>query len=526
MLKRRSGTPASVGPYASLLVGIVLTVLAAAVADSLGDLVVQKVTLYGFALLAGLLVARIPQSFLVFVLVVEQYAAQSTFGQLAPWFNRVGSGVYYLTKNGIPVLVGIAFFAAAGSLYRLLQRNQSLAVNWREIVRKSAIPAVLFAIISIYMTVYTLTNPNLAALSMVAGLVGVVTPWVLMANAYIVTLELVTRPGGQRQLGHIIAVVVATKGILALLTWSTTGGAVVDGQAGVVFYGPVTPLLGIAIVGAWASGLTFNTWPRRILLAAATVCIVGSFRLTIFIAAAAALVLSPIGTRVWAGWKRGALFASLFVVCVFFLYPFSASASKAVDRIAALGSLSGETGIDRSSAVLHLDDVKLGLDIALLHPVFGVGPNAPQPPEFADSLSTTLYVHNEYLQQWLKFGLVGLCATVTLFVLLCRRGWSVLRQRPPGLLLTGAAVLLSLAWLPVLTAPFFSSTQGFPVLLGLATALCDVQTQRVSPNGSRGQPFYGEADPIGPPHLVEGDRQKSDSAQVAEPHRLPSEDSP
>jgi O-antigen ligase len=145
-------------------------------------------------------------------------------------------------------------------------------------------------------------------------------------------------------------------------------------------------------------------------------------------------------------------------------------ANAVFERIAGAAGVITGGSVDAFSAG-HLSDLSVGLKHAQDSPLTGVGAAARQLPGQVATKSDRIYIHNEWLLDWLRFGLIG-ATLVTIFILVSLR-LSVRRlraERQDPLILVAAA-FVAMASLAMFTAPFLSTTARWPLLFGIAAGL-------------------------------------------------------
>jgi O-antigen ligase len=118
----------------------------------------------------------------------------------------------------------------------------------------------------------------------------------------------------------------------------------------------------------------------------------------------------------------------------------------------------------------HLSDISIGLKAVLAHPVGGVGANGHIAGLVVEQPGS-LYIHNQILESWLRFGIVGGLLVIAVLASLVARALPVLRRHSDDISVSWAALLLIMTPVTVLTAPFFTETQRWPALMGLAAGV-------------------------------------------------------
>jgi O-antigen ligase len=276
-------------------------------------------------------------------------------------------------------------------------------------------------------------------------------------------------PGGRAALARVVAGVLIVKGVLGIAVLATTQGANIDGQRYVVHYDAALPMVaGMAIIGFLLAAQRGVPWRKLILLLAGTL-VVFSFRRSVWSAMGAAVVVLPL-IRMNVVVVRRIVTVAMLGLIVFLSLPVSVK-ETAFGRVETAVSVAQGTG-NEDSAENHKLDLEQGYRIARQQPWSGLGVRAAQRREFAHQEIDRLYVHNDPLQVWLRFGLPGIALFLMLFGVLTWRGVATLRRR--GLLSVldaGCAAFAMVLILAVQPAPFVSDTVRWPILVGLVAAV-------------------------------------------------------
>ncbi|MEO3770023.1 hypothetical protein [Micromonospora sp. B9E7] len=151
--------------------------------------------------------------------------------------------------------------------------------------------------------------------------------------------------------------------------------------------------------------------------------------------------------------------------------PVTPKPSTAAPRPSPKPPAPDSAGLQAASTSGHISDLQVGWDHVRANLWTGVGPSSPQLSGLTASASTRVYVHNELLQNWLRY---GPAAPVLVFVFLSVAGLAALgRLRDPSsdVVVRGAAVFCLIAPLCFMTAPFLSETSRWPVLMGVAAGI-------------------------------------------------------
>jgi O-antigen ligase len=118
----------------------------------------------------------------------------------------------------------------------------------------------------------------------------------------------------------------------------------------------------------------------------------------------------------------------------------------------------------------HLSDISVGWSAVKASPFSGVGPSGHVAGLVAEG-SGPLYIHNQVLETWLRFGLIGAVIVIAVQVVLLVQGLVTLRRPGIDFATRWAATLLIMAPVSLLTAPFLTTTQRWPAILGFAAGV-------------------------------------------------------
>lgn len=174
-------------------------------------------------------------------------------------------------------------------------------------------------------------------------------------------------------------------------------------------------------------------------------------------------------------------------------------------RIQAMGSKSEYT---EGSVSVRLDMWKSVMRAIAAHPVAGVGAGAwevviplYQPPK--TELEIDYYVHNEFLQLLVEYGIAGWVFLLGLFGLLGRTAWQLLKTTQAeensdvAMRLTGLASLLLLLWVSNLGFPLHLAGTGAFFAVSIALMVPSRQTGRAQETSPEPQAVWRQAVPYG-----------------------------
>ena len=122
-------------------------------------------------------------------------------------------------------------------------------------------------------------------------------------------------------------------------------------------------------------------------------------------------------------------------------------------------------GANRLSNDGRINDMKIAWEAVQSSPLSGLGPN----PNLSGLVvgEGPLYIHNEFLQLWVQYGLASVLLLVALLALGAKRSLRPLNGLSFGVERT-AAFLVLMSPAMFMTAAFLSRTQRWPALLGIA----------------------------------------------------------
>ena len=167
----------------------------------------------------------------------------------------------------------------------------------------------------------------------------------------------------------------------------------------------------------------------------------------------------------------------LFVIAELFLPSVTHELGK---QLSAIWAATQGNAADASTKG-HLSDISIGLHAVSRSPITGVGPFR-QIPGLVNETAQLLYIHNQILESWLRFGLPGALLTVGAQLVLVVLALAFLRRSAADIAASWAAYLLIIAPISMLTAPFFTTTQRWPAMLGFAAGLIAARERpRLSP---------------------------------------------
>jgi O-antigen ligase len=294
-------------------------------------------------------------------------------------------------------------------------------------------------------------------------------PFLLVAFGFVVGLGL---PGE----GRTTKITTICSGAALIVLAALSAIALVGGAASIALNAYYTPFYDSALpaaAGAVALALLFYRghsawWTRVIVFIAAVEIVVISLRRNVWLAAAAVLLLGLVAAHGRGQAARRIVGAVLILVPLLISLP-AATAALASRLYDTLYALSDDTDVSTQG---HIRDIEIGWQYATGSPISGLGSRHPQLPGVVDQNNGLIYLHNEWLLDWLRFGVPGLVLMVALMLLLVFGSVSVLRARS-NLSLPHLTAAMFLLLLPIscVTAPFLSTTNRWPALIGIAAGV-------------------------------------------------------
>jgi O-antigen ligase len=244
-----------------------------------------------------------------------------------------------------------------------------------------------------------------------------------------------------------------------------------QGQTGasVIFYDAATgAIAGAAMLAALLTPAAERSRRLWWIAGAGLLVVILSARRDVWAAVIVALVLSLVFAQ-----DRMRLILRLLAAAAVALVALGAFVPAALSGIghqfSAIWGATQGTAAD-ASVQGHLSDISTGWKAVEASPFSGVGPNGHVAGLVVEG-SGPLYIHNQVLESWLRFGLVGAVLTIALLVVFIVQGLGALRRRGIHFTTRWAAMLLIMAPVSMQTAPFLTTTQRWPAILGFAAGV-------------------------------------------------------
>ncbi len=133
----------------------------------------------------------------------------------------------------------------------------------------------------------------------------------------------------------------------------------------------------------------------------------------------------------------------------------------------------GQASADHQAASTggHISDLRIGWEEVRTNFWTGAGPLAPQLTGAAAGNAERIYVHNELLQDWLRYGPAAPLLVVLFFIVAGLVALSRLRDPESDVVTRAAAAFCLIAPPCLMTAPFLSETSRWPLVTGIAAGV-------------------------------------------------------
>jgi len=324
--------------------------------------------------------------------------------------------------------------------------------------------AVLFCLVALFL--WTSLSGIVASGSVLAGVNQEGKPFLILLAGFAVGFLGLDPNRPDRYLHRAVGVALVALAVLggAGLALGTVSLDLASGYP--PFYDAALPALAAAVVLALVFTARHPSPRLTFVVGVAALAIaVISLRRNVWVGAGIALVVALAITYRRAPAMRRILVAVGAAVPLLLVVPGVAAeiGTRLYDTLIAL------TDNADASTKGHVSDLEVGWRSALDAPLQGIGPRHAQLPGLAAADSSQIYVHNEFLLDWLRFGLVGMLLVVLLVVLLVRAAAGLLRHRTDaGPVALTAAMFVLIVPISLMTAPFLSTTSRWPALLGIA----------------------------------------------------------
>lgn len=431
---------------------LVAVVLSAATARMIASGDSRTVAILGVALVVVAALMRWPAITLVSLLIVCQELDPRLAHPGAPTsaLAYLGHQVYFTTVGRISLLTVLALLA----LGRVL------------IAARPAQPRRLAAILVLALGCYITALVWAGGTSLTSAINQDALFAVLFAACFAVGVAAANSEGWARSVVPVLQWVLSAMVVVGFYLLATGQG---QGGTSVIFYDAATgAIAGAAMLAALLTPSAERTGRLRWIAVAGFIIVVLAARRDVWAAVVVALVLSLMFAQDRMRLMLRLLAATAVVVLGLALLVPSALSGIGHQLSAVWGATQG-TAAD-ASVKGHLSDLSVGWDAIKASPFSGVGPNGHVLGLVVQGPGP-LYIHNQVFESWLRFGLIGALLIVAVQVVILVEGLIALRRPRIDFSTRWAAILLIMAPVSMLTAPFLTSTQRWPAIVGFAAGL-------------------------------------------------------
>ena len=460
-------------------------------------------------------------------------AREAPAGRGFDYVTMLGSQLF--NQGKIPPINFLVVSALLVAIVRLRRRGVRLLIGraaWLLLGCLSALALLTFVVGILYgQSVFSAANQNsrnfaLAAMGVLAGLLIMVFP---------------------EEIKAVKLAVVSGLGILVIAAvFAVATGQAADDRVSRYFtyYDSALPAVATAVFGALLVSRSRLTWPAGLTMGLSLTLVLIGFRLTIWLAAFVVLALAVLLSRWWTAiGRRSAISAVALVACLLILpgmlsdvtgrvsgassaapaaakaAPRSTPTAPRANTSATATATPGETvkgtapgpnastkgtatpagkvtakgdagdggvghDVAAESSEGHLQDIRIAWSYVREDFWTGIGPQHPQLPGLASNKTRVLYVHDEWLLDWLRFG-PGSVVLVTAFLLIVALlAIRTLAERTASAMRRTAAIFGLLTPISLLAFPYLSESNQWPILLGIAAgilAAASRETEKESP---------------------------------------------
>lgn len=391
-----------------------------------------------------------------------------------------GADIYFGIVGKIPITVILLGLAALVAVVKHGREQKG---------QRSFSPTIVIVIL---LTLGTAVSGVAFGMDVASAVGQVARPFVIFALAWIVGAIYGVIPEAMRS--------ASMAGVVAMVALALTGlpSALVSGSATgeqLVYYDTATAALAAACFLAVLRRKRLSRGHLAFTICAAVVLLV-SFRRSVIISLILTLVVLLLVNKHYRGMvRRVAIWGAGLILVGMVAVP--GLMSSFADRLALSYATIEGTGQDVSTTG-HVDDITVGLQHALAQP-FGYGPQTPQLTGLFVQ-GGSIYVHNELLLDWLRFGLVGCLAVLSLLVSMMVDAFKVLRRDPERVpvVVSAASFVMPIFVLSSISAPFLTTTNRWPAMLGLAAGILAAYNSAEARVSLSDQDLFGRALPTTP----------------------------
>ena len=361
---------------------------------------------------------------------------------------RFGSNLYHAQVGGLRLIVLIAVAAA---LISLLRRKQRI---WR-------LAGVLIGLLIVWSFALAMTQG-----SGVKGALTATVPWTVLGAGLLLGSAIRGSSSLQQATTLCLAVLLGLKALVACYVY-VRGGAMPIGDVEVVYYDSSLSLFaGSAAIAALLCRKRGFVGYSFLLSGGVLIALSMRRNVVLSLLFVVLLLIAMHSSRTAVIRTVGGLAAAILVLWVAVPH-----VTTAAERSLAAGMTALTSGSGDSSTVGHVQDLHSGYSLVRSSPVLGVGAYSAARDSFVVASSSNLYIHDEYLQTWARFGLPAALLLVILLGAAAVRAIRLLRRPATTLLTLTAGVFVVATPVALIFFPHVSTLTRFDLLIGVAIGL-------------------------------------------------------
>jgi O-antigen ligase len=453
-------------------VGTVLLVLIMAVVAA-GGVTEKRV---GIALLGVVgvgITLLYPAVSLIAVATICQELKTTTGGRAASLFT-FGHQMYFINIGRLPLVFWASAFAAVGAFIQWADAGMPRFTG-------SSMAAKLVLILALLAVVLSVAGHS--TLTTALGQDG--RPFLILFFSWFVAATLDYQRGGRRQFCRLAFFALCTAALLGFVDLYFRHGQALSVNVDptdtsaetlnrfLLFYDSALP----ALAGAVLLAVLLRRTQWKAVLPAVVVTgwiTIFSFRRSVWISLPVVLLTLFIFGKQRARILGRVLLPLAIVIAALHFSDPGLTREMSSRFGSAVSAAEGRAAYDDTSTTGHVSDIHQGWAYATSKPLRGWGPDVGQLPNLvvAATPGTRLYVHDEYLMDWIRFGALGLALVLTVIGSLAYQAVRILRTAGvQSLDRVASAVFLLVFPICCITAPFLTTTNRWPLLVGLAAGL-------------------------------------------------------
>jgi O-antigen ligase len=433
---------------------VIAGVLSAAAAWLIATGNTHALLVLGVALAVLAALIRWPALVIVSLLIVcqELDPAQRFGGPSASGLLFLGHQVYFQTFSRVSLLTLVVVLGAGRALIALRP------------ARPTRIAAILILALGAYCTALLWADRT----SLTTAINQDARFAILFGACFVIGVAAAGSGDWARNAVPVLQWVLSAMALLGLYLAATGQGGAEAGTSLIFYDSAMGAIAGAAALAAVLTPTEERNWRLWWIAGAGLLVVVLAARRDVWAAMIVALLLGLTVTRNRARLALRLLAAAGLLLLVLAVFVPSVLSGIGHQLSAVWGATQGSAA--DASVQGHLSDISIGWHAVLASPITGVGPSGHVAGLVVNGPGL-LYIHNQVLESWLRFGLLGALLVVAFQVVILVQGVAALRR--PRIDFSGrwAALLLVMAPVAMLTAPFLTTTQRWPAILGFAAGL-------------------------------------------------------